>query len=68
MGTFSNWITGRTARKISKTKRQVQDVQSLHKFKAGRGITGPEKQAATRAMGRTGDTGGAYTANSPKVR
>ena len=57
-------------RNIAKKKSQVRNVQALHKQKAigAHRLSMGERHMAKQAMARTGDTGAAYTSNSPQVK
>lgn len=66
MSDLFKYLTGKTSRKIKKTKQKVRDVQALRKFKRGGQLSTPESQAAKRAASRLGDTMGAFYVRSKR--
>lgn len=68
MGYLKDFLSGKTGRKIKKTKQKVRDVQALRKFKSGGQLSPPESQAAKRAASRLGDAMNAFPVRSKKRR
>lgn len=68
MGILKDYLTGKTAKNIQATKKKVQNVRALRKFKSGGQLSPAERLGAKRAASRLGDSMAAFTVRSPGTR
>lgn len=66
MGYLKDFLSGKTKRKIEKTKGQVRNVRALSKFKRGGSLNVAERHGAKKAATRLGDSMGAYPVRSKR--